>query len=104
VRGTGSIPGYLRVPYGDGWVLVGDAGMVMDPWSGQGIDQASTHAVFLADSLGRFLSGETEWGSAMRDYHQKRNEFSLKTYHRTCTYGADLTPMTREALQRRGLG
>jgi len=39
----------------------------------------------------------------MGAYHQKRNEFSLKTYHRTCTYGANLTPMTREALQRRGL-
>jgi len=39
----------------------------------------------------------------MREYHQKRNDFSLKTYHRTCTDAADLTPMTREALQRRGL-
>ncbi|NIT80067.1 MAG: hypothetical protein GWO44_25005, partial [Thermoplasmata archaeon] len=45
VRGSGSIPGYLRVPYGPGWVLVGDSAMVMDPWSGQGIDQGSTHAV-----------------------------------------------------------
>jgi 2-polyprenyl-6-methoxyphenol hydroxylase-like FAD-dependent oxidoreductase len=103
VRGTGSIPGYMRVPYGDGWALVGDAGMVMDPWSGQGIDQASRHAVLLAGALGRFLSGESGWGSAMGEYHQKRNEFSLKTYHRTCTYAADLRPMTREALQRRGL-
>ena len=36
IRGTGSIPGYLRIPSGNGWVLVGDAGMVMDPWSGRG--------------------------------------------------------------------
>ena len=33
----------------------------------------------------------------MREYHQQRNEFSLKTYHPTYTYGADLNPMTREA-------
>ena len=39
----------------------------------------------------------------MREYHQQRNEFSLKTYHRTYTYSAGLTPTTREALQRRGL-
>jgi 2-polyprenyl-6-methoxyphenol hydroxylase-like FAD-dependent oxidoreductase len=104
VRGTGSIPGYLRVPYGKGWSLVGDAGMVMDPWSGQGIDQASTHAVLLAQRLGQYLAGESDWETAMRKYHRERNEFSQKTYRRTCQYGLDLRPMTREALQRRGLG
>lgn len=104
VRGTGSIPGRLRVPYGKGWALVGDAGMVMDPWSGQGIDQASTHAVLLARRLGRYLAGESDWETAMGEYHRERNEFSQKTYRRTCQYSLDLQPMTREALQRRGLG
>ena len=104
VRGTGSIPGYLRVPYGEGWALVGDAGMVMDPWSGQGIDQASTHAVILARHLGEYLAEAVDWEGAMRAYHRERNGFSQKTYHRTCRYGLDLRPMTHEALQRRGLG
>lgn len=104
VRGTGSIPGYLRVPYGAGWALVGDAGMVMDPWSGQGIDQATTHAVILARQLGRFLAGDSDWEGAMAAYHEERNEFSRETYRRTCTFGADLRPMTRAALARRGLG
>ena len=103
VRGTGSIPGYLRVPYGDGWVLVGDAGMVMDPWSGQGIDQASSHAVSLATHLDEYLADKSDWGTAMAAYHRDRNDFSQKTYRRTCQYGVDLRPMTREALQRRGL-
>lgn len=103
VRGTGSIPGYLRVPYGRGWALVGDAGMVMDPWSGQGIDQASTHAVVLARCLGEYLAEKVDWRTAMQAYHRQRNEFSLKTYRRTSKFGADLRPMTREALQRRGL-
>jgi 2-polyprenyl-6-methoxyphenol hydroxylase-like FAD-dependent oxidoreductase len=103
IRGTGSIPGYLRIPYGNGWTLVGDAGMVMDPWSGQGIDQASTHAVSLARLLLDYLAGKTEWATAMKAYHRERNEFSLKTYHRTCTFGVDLRPMTRAALERRGL-
>ncbi len=104
IRGTGSIPGYLRIPYGEGWALVGDAGMVMDPWSGQGIDQASTHAVRLARHLSDYLTGETDWETAMSAYHRERNEFSLKTYQRTCTHGRDLRPMTRAALERRGLG
>lgn len=103
VRGTGSIPGYLRVPYGDGWALVGDAAMVMDPFSGQGIDQASTHAMYLADQLESFFAGSKDWESAMRDYHQARNEFSLKTFNRTCTNSRDLRPMTRAALASRGL-
>ncbi|HET7011246.1 MAG TPA: NAD(P)/FAD-dependent oxidoreductase [Anaerolineales bacterium] len=103
VKGTGSIPGYLRVPWGEGWALVGDSGMVMDPWSGQGIDQASTHAVLLAGRLSEFLRGRMDWPTAMQQYHRDRNEFSLKTYQRTCKYAEDLRPMTREALQRRGL-
>ena len=103
VRGSGSIPGYLRIPYGSGWALVGDAGMVMDPWSGQGIDQASTHAVLLARHLGEFLVGEKDWDAAMKAYHQARNEFSIKTYRRTCKFSHDLRPMTRKALEKRGL-
>lgn len=104
VRGSGSIPGYLRIPYGKGWALVGDAAMAMDPWSGQGIDQASTHALLLAQYLGDYLSGRRDWEPAMQAYHQERKEFSLKTYQRTCKFSVDLRPMTRAALERRGLG
>lgn len=103
IRGSGSIPGYLRIPYGAGWALVGDAGMVMDPWSGQGIDQASTHSVFLSRHLGEFLAGKKGWGEAMKTYHEARNEFSMKTFRRTCKFSRDLRPMTRKALERRGL-
>ena len=103
VRGTGSIPGILRVPYGPGWALAGDAGMVMDPWSGQGIDQGATGAVTLARELHEYLSGSKDWDPAMRSYHQDRNDFSLKTFERTCTFSRDLRPMTRAALESRGL-
>jgi 2-polyprenyl-6-methoxyphenol hydroxylase-like FAD-dependent oxidoreductase len=103
VKGTGSIGGTLRVPYGDGWALVGDAGMAMDPWSGQGMDQATSHAVFLARELGAFLSNEADWATAMERYHKTRNEFSLKTFKRTCENSRDLTQMTRAALESRGL-
>jgi 2-polyprenyl-6-methoxyphenol hydroxylase-like FAD-dependent oxidoreductase len=103
IQGSGSIPGYLRVPYGPGWALVGDAGMVMDPWSGQGIDQAATHAVLLASELDNYLAGRADWDEALRAFHAARNEFSLKTFRRTCTYSRDLRPMTKAALQRRGL-
>ena len=103
VKGAANIPGTLRVPYGDGWALVGDAGMVMDPYSGQGIDQASTHTVFLARELNEFLDGKKDWAAAMADYHKDRNGFSMKTFERTCTYSRDLRPMTKAALASRGL-
>jgi len=103
IRGSGSIPGYLRIPFGNGWALVGDAGMVMDPWSGQGIDQAATHSVLLADSLDKYISGKNDWKTAMTAYHTARNDFSLKTFQRTCKFSVDFRPMTNEALKRRGL-
>jgi flavin-dependent dehydrogenase len=103
VRGTGKIPGYQRVPFGAGWVMVGDSEQIMDPWSGQGIDQASTHAIMAAESLDRWLSGKLSWNDAMREYNRRRHEFSDKAFERTCTYARDFRPMTEAALRRRGL-
>jgi 2-polyprenyl-6-methoxyphenol hydroxylase-like FAD-dependent oxidoreductase len=103
VKGAGNIPGYQRVPFGPGWALVGDAHQIMDPWSGMGIDHATTHAAFLADALGRWLRDEDAWETAMREYHSQARKWSEKTYRRTCTYAADLRPMTSAALQKRGL-
>lgn len=103
VKGAGNIPGYQRQPYGPGWALVGDSQQVMDPWSGMGIDHATTHASLLADSLHRFLVDNTAWNVAMSDYHTRARQWSEKTYRRTCTFAADLRLMTRAALQKRGL-
>lgn len=104
VKGAGNIPCYQRVPYGAGWALVGDAQQVVDPWSGMGIDHATTHASILADSLHGFLSGEADWESSMSDYHTQSRAWSEKSYRRTSTYAADLRPMTRLALRKRGMG
>jgi flavin-dependent dehydrogenase len=103
VWGAGNIPSYQRIPFGFGWVLVGDAHQVMDPWSGMGIDHAATHADFLADSLYRWLSQEVSWNSAMNQYRTQARRWSQKAYRRTTTYAPDFRPMTRQALQRRGL-
>jgi flavin-dependent dehydrogenase len=103
VQGAGNIPCYQRRPYGPGWALVGDAQQVMDPWSGMGIDHATTHAALLADTVDRFLRDEAPWEVAMESYHTQARRWSEKTYRRTSTYAADLRPMTRAALERRGL-
>jgi len=103
IKGAGNIPSYQRVPYGPGWVLVGDAAQVMDPWSGQGIDHASMHAVMLAEALDSWLTGKSPWENAMQKYHQERNAWSRKTFERTSRFAKDLRPMTRAALMRRNL-
>ena len=103
LMGSATIPGYRKVPYGDGWALAGDSEQVMDPWSGQGIDQASTHATMLADALHAWLSGSVPREQAMAEYHRRRNEFSVKTYERTCLIARDLRTLTTPALKKRGL-
>jgi len=103
IHGSGNIPCYQRIPFGLGWALVGDAHQVMDPWSGMGIDHATTHADFLADALQRWLKEDVTWETAMNEYRRQARLWSEKSFRRTSTYASDLSVMTRAALQRRGL-
>jgi hypothetical protein len=68
-----------------------------------GIDHAATHADFLADALHCWLVEAIPCEMAMSDYHNQARTWSEKAYRRTSTFAADLRPMTRAALQRRGL-
>ena len=103
IKGAGNIPCYQRVPYGQGWVLVGDSGQVFDPWSGQGIDHASQHAVMLAEGLHQFLSEKKDWGSSMAEYHALRNASSKKNFANTSKFARDLRLLSHGALNKRGL-
>lgn len=103
IRGAGNIPCYQRIPYGDGWVLAGDSGQVFDPWSGQGIDHASQHAVMLADALHEFLEEKMDWRNAMAGYHALRNSSSKRNFESTRKFARDLRPMSHGALKKRGL-
>src|SRR6185369_1911688 len=47
-RGTPDLPSRFRRPYGPGWALVGDAGLVLDPITGLGISDALRDAEALA--------------------------------------------------------
>jgi len=103
IWGSGNIPSYQRIPFGHGWALVGDAQQIMDPWSGMGIDHATTHADFLAGARNRWLKEESSWEPAMNEYRSQARLWSEKSYRRTSTYAADLRPMTAAVPQRRGL-
>lgn len=102
-RGAGNIPCYLRVPTGNGWALVGDSALVFDPWSGQGIDHASQHAVMLANELNEFFSNKKTWDEAMSSYHLQRNRSTKKNFERTRVAARDIRVMSAAALKSRGI-
>jgi 2-polyprenyl-6-methoxyphenol hydroxylase-like FAD-dependent oxidoreductase len=57
VRGTSDLPNEIRVSAGPGWALAGDAGLVMDPITGQGMGHALRDADLLSDAIVTGLGG-----------------------------------------------
>ena len=94
IAGCGPERNHVRVPWGPGWALVGDAGIHQDPWSGLGMDMASVHATFLADAIADWLYGPADERTAFAGYHERRNEHALDAYNETVTLAADLSALT----------
>jgi 2-polyprenyl-6-methoxyphenol hydroxylase-like FAD-dependent oxidoreductase len=83
-RFTGAgLPGYLRKPYGPGWVLVGDAGYNKDPITAQGIMDAFRDADSVAGALHDVWSGRRTFDAAMSAHHAARDAQVLPIYEFT---------------------
>jgi 2-polyprenyl-6-methoxyphenol hydroxylase-like FAD-dependent oxidoreductase len=82
-QGTADLPTFYRRPSGPGWALVGDAGMTMDPITGQGIGNAFWDAERLADAVEAGFAGRMSMDTAMTEYEQKRNSETLPMYEFT---------------------
>jgi flavin-dependent dehydrogenase len=80
----------VRRPGGPGWVLVGDASMHQDPWTGNGMDNASTHALYLAEAIDDVLAGRTSETDAWDAYGRRRDEHALRGWRETGELGMDL--------------
>lgn len=95
VLGTRGVENFLRVPYGPGWVLTGDAAYCKDPSTGTGIEDALRQAVLLAEPLGTALDG-ADWEDTMRAFHQRRDETFLSAYQSTLAYtrAGDVPPQS----------
>jgi flavin-dependent dehydrogenase len=89
----GPRPAEARVPFGPGWALVGDASLYLDPWTGEGMDNASTHATFLAEAIDDVLSGRTDEPAALDAYHRRRDEHALPGFRENARLAADLNLM-----------
>ncbi len=89
--GTAQTGSYFRTPYGPGWALVGDAGLAMDPVTGQGISDAFRDAELLANAIIAGLSDGTTLDAALTGYERARNEAVTPMYDFT-TDVASLRP------------
>jgi 2-polyprenyl-6-methoxyphenol hydroxylase-like FAD-dependent oxidoreductase len=74
IRATPDTPNVVRKPYGPGWALVGDAGLVMDPVTGQGIGHALRDAESLVAAVTAGLSGQLPLDAALATHHQARDK------------------------------
>jgi 2-polyprenyl-6-methoxyphenol hydroxylase-like FAD-dependent oxidoreductase len=95
ILGSANLPNRFRKPFGPGWALVGDAGLVMDPISGQGIGHAFRDADLLADAIEAGLGGSRNIERAMRSYETERNRQSRGMYRMT-TQQAAMGPRSHE--------
>jgi flavin-dependent dehydrogenase len=81
--GTADVPNFFRKPWGRGWALVGDAGLMKDPTTGLGIADAFRDASFLAEGLDAVLSGREPADVALARYQSRRDEAAMPMYQLT---------------------
>lgn len=78
--GAADLPNFYRKPYGQGWALVGDAGLHKDPILALGICDALRDVDLLTHALDEGFSGRQPMGQALREYEQRRNEASREDF------------------------
>jgi 2-polyprenyl-6-methoxyphenol hydroxylase-like FAD-dependent oxidoreductase len=64
--------------------MVGDAGYVKDPITGQGIQDAFRDAELVVTALDAAMGGARSYDEAMAEYQTARDEQSLPMYEYTC--------------------
>lgn len=91
-RATPDLPNTFRVPHGPGCALVGDAGLVMDPITAQGIGNALHEAELLAEALAAGLGGGRPLHAALADYQRRRDAALAPMYDFTTALAAFSPP------------
>jgi 2-polyprenyl-6-methoxyphenol hydroxylase-like FAD-dependent oxidoreductase len=94
--GTADLPNYFRKPFGPGWALVGDAGLVKDPITGQGIGDAFRDAELLVEAVDAGYSGRRPLDEALAGYQQRRDELELPMYQFTAQLAEFASPKIEE--------
>ena len=89
---------YFRTPYGPGWALVGDAGLAMDPVTGQGISDALRDAELLAGAITDGLGGRRSLEAALHDYQGARDRAVKPMYDFTLDVASMAPPKVEQRL------
>jgi 2-polyprenyl-6-methoxyphenol hydroxylase-like FAD-dependent oxidoreductase len=90
LRFAPDLPHEFRVPYGPGWALVGDAGLVLNPISALGISHAFRDAELLTDAVTAALAAGRPIESELPAYHRRRDEQSRSMFAFTARLAADV--------------
>src|SRR5687768_3100395 len=86
--GTAGVPGYLRKPYGKGWVLVGDASYNRDPITAQGMSDAFIDAEAVVAALSAGLSDTGVFDEPLAAHEAARNQRVRPMYEFTTRLAA----------------
>lgn len=97
-RTTPDLPHQFRVPFGPGWALVGDAGLVLDPISAQGISQAFRDAELFADAVATARAAGEPLDARLATYHRQRDAAAGPIYEFTTRLATFAPPSERERL------
>jgi flavin-dependent dehydrogenase len=95
--GASDLPNFYRKPFGDGWALVGDAGLHKDPYMALGICDALRDAELLASAIEDGLAARRPIDQALADYERLRNEASAADFDENVAM-ARFTPLRPEVL------
>jgi 2-polyprenyl-6-methoxyphenol hydroxylase-like FAD-dependent oxidoreductase len=98
IYGTARTASYFRTPYGPGWALVGDAGLAMDPVTGQGISDALRDAELLAEAITDGLGGVRPLEAALREYQHARDRAVKPMYDFTQEVASMAPPRIEQKL------
>src|SRR5215467_2288479 len=80
LRTTPDQPNTFRSSHGPGWALTGDAGVVMDSISAQGMTNALRDASYLSAAVAAGLGGSRPLASALHD-HQRRRDRAIRSMY-----------------------
>jgi len=104
LRSSPDLPNELRASAGPGWALVGDAGCVIDPITGQGMSHALEGAELLADAVAAGLGDSGgDLARALRGYERARDRAVLPMFRFTTQLAALKPPGRMEELLFGGL-
>jgi flavin-dependent dehydrogenase len=92
-RATTDTPNLMRHASGPGWVLVGDAGLVMDPITGQGMGNALRDAELASEAILAGLGGARRLDTALAEYVARRDRETTPMFDFTVRL-AQLAPPT----------